>query len=548
MPASSVQPPSGRKRWLRIAAIVAAIVVLLVIIVPFFINADTFRPEVESELSSALGRKVTLGHLSLSLITGSLVADQIAIADDPAFSSTPFFVAQSLHIGVDLGSLLFKRQVHITQLTVDAPQVHLISGQKGLWNYSTLGGSGGSSSGGSSDASNLSIGVVKITGGTVQVSSQSQASPAISYRQVDATVHDLSLTTPMPFDLSAALPADGTLHLSGSVGPLAKPNAVDTPLHASLQVTNFNPVACGAVQPASGVSTIANIDGQVVSNGQTMTTSGKITASQLKLSPHGTPAPHPVDVDFSISQDLSTQAGQVSDIAVHAGALAAHVTGTYQIAPGGATLNLHLAAPGLPIDGIEQLLPAAGINLPAGSSLQGGTLTANLAITGPASGPQIAGPVSIDNTQLAGFALASKIQGLVAKDSTGNGTQIRTLRANVVNTPQSTQLNQIYGDLPGLGTASGNGVMDASGGLNFQLLAKLSSNGPLGAVMNTVGGLAGAFLHTATSNGIPLSITGTSSHPSIRANLGAMFGQGKGTTKSGNPNSPAGILKGLIGR
>ncbi|MFP5206990.1 MAG: hypothetical protein ACLGSH_16680, partial [Acidobacteriota bacterium] len=71
MSASSVRPPSGRWRWLRIAGIAAAVVFLLLLVVPFFINADTFRPTVESELSSALGRKVTLGHLSLSLITGS---------------------------------------------------------------------------------------------------------------------------------------------------------------------------------------------------------------------------------------------------------------------------------------------------------------------------------------------------------------------------------------------------------------------------------------------------------------------------------------------
>ena len=46
-------------------------------------------------------------------------------------------------------------------------------------------------------------------------------------------------------------------------------------------------------------------------------------------------------------------------------------------------LALHLAAPNLPINQVEALLPAAGVRLPSGSSLQGGTLTANLAINGP---------------------------------------------------------------------------------------------------------------------------------------------------------------------
>ena len=57
---------------------------------------------------SALGRKVTLGHISLSLLTGSLVAENISIADDPAFSATPFLEAKELRIGVELGPLIFQ--------------------------------------------------------------------------------------------------------------------------------------------------------------------------------------------------------------------------------------------------------------------------------------------------------------------------------------------------------------------------------------------------------------------------------------------------------
>ncbi len=69
--------------------------------VPFFVNADTFRPTIQADLSSALGRQVTLGHIGLSLITGSLVADDISIADDPKFSTSPFLEAKKLRIGVE---------------------------------------------------------------------------------------------------------------------------------------------------------------------------------------------------------------------------------------------------------------------------------------------------------------------------------------------------------------------------------------------------------------------------------------------------------------
>ncbi|MFZ0591821.1 MAG: hypothetical protein WAM39_15255, partial [Bryobacteraceae bacterium] len=63
------------KRWLRIAGIAIAIVVLILIALPFLINVNSFRPKIESELSTALGRPVTVGNLSLFILSGSVGAD-----------------------------------------------------------------------------------------------------------------------------------------------------------------------------------------------------------------------------------------------------------------------------------------------------------------------------------------------------------------------------------------------------------------------------------------------------------------------------------------
>jgi AsmA protein len=89
-----------RKKGLIIIGIVLAVLALIVVITPFFINADTFRPEIEQELSEILHRKVDIGHLRVSLLSGSLVANRISIGDDPAFSQQPFLTAKSLSVGV----------------------------------------------------------------------------------------------------------------------------------------------------------------------------------------------------------------------------------------------------------------------------------------------------------------------------------------------------------------------------------------------------------------------------------------------------------------
>src|SRR6266446_4211535 len=84
------------KKTLKIVLIVVGVLIVLVLVVPFLIPVNQFRPTIEEKASAALGRKVELGNLSLSLISGSLSADNISIGDDPKFSSAPFLTANSL--------------------------------------------------------------------------------------------------------------------------------------------------------------------------------------------------------------------------------------------------------------------------------------------------------------------------------------------------------------------------------------------------------------------------------------------------------------------
>src|SRR5437588_9647740 len=124
---------------LKIVGIIVAILIVIVLILPFVIDVNAFRPRIESELTNALGRKVTVGNLSLSLWSGSLAADNIAIADDPSFSSSPFIKAQALNVGVEILPLVLSKTLHITDLTLTQPQVNLLRDRSGKWNFSTIG-------------------------------------------------------------------------------------------------------------------------------------------------------------------------------------------------------------------------------------------------------------------------------------------------------------------------------------------------------------------------------------------------------------------------
>jgi AsmA protein len=91
-----------KKHWLRIAGIAVAALLVILIALPLLINVNSFRPKIESEATNALGRPVKLGNLSLSILAGTVGIDDISIADDPAFSKSPFVTAKSLKVGVEL--------------------------------------------------------------------------------------------------------------------------------------------------------------------------------------------------------------------------------------------------------------------------------------------------------------------------------------------------------------------------------------------------------------------------------------------------------------
>jgi AsmA protein len=545
---------SMKKPWVKAVIAAAALVVIVIALIPFFVNADTFRPTIQDELSSALGRKVTLGDISLSLLTGSLVAKNISIVDDPAFSATPFLEARELRIGVELGPLIFHHSVQITTFSVDSPSIHLIHAANGTWNFSSLGSTGSQSASQPASAPpSLTVRELKIENGSAVLSSAPAAGNPFTCTDVNLTVKQLSFTQSFPFELSLKVAGGGSMSLSGSAGPVAQNDTSLTPFQATLAIKHFDPLAAGAVQTSDGISMVADFNAQVTSNGGNLTTTGKATASQLKLARNGSPAPQPVDIDFSLSDSLSSRTGQVTDLAIHTGAVAVHITGDFRHDGDEAVLNLHLSAPNLPVDQVEQLLPAAGVTLPSGSRLKGGTLTANLAITGPVNATTIFGPFELDNSALEGFDLGSRIQGINPLSGTSNGTEIQKLSADVNNSPQGTRFTNIDAEVPKIGTATGEGTVSPTEELNFQLNAKIAALSAVGGVVNNaVGGLFGTGSQSASksnSGGIPLTITGTASNPSIHAQMGKMLKQAaNGIVKNPTAQKPIKSLKGLFGK
>jgi AsmA protein len=546
--------PPIKRSWMILAGVVVVILVAL-FIVQHLLNADTYRGRIEAALSDSLGRPVQLGHLDFSLFTGSLVADAPSIADDPAFSTQPFLTAKDIHIGVEVGALLFQRELHITGLAVNEPKISLLRRADGTWNYSSLGGQGkakAANAQASSPIPNLTVNKLEIKDGTVTVGALPQQGNPRVYSDLDVSAQNFSFARSFPFSVSAKLPAGGSLDASGTAGPLNASDASLTPVTAQVSLKKADLVAAGLVAPEQGISGIADLDAKVVSNGETAQANGKLHLTQLKLAKNGSPSSQPVDVQFALDQNLQSLSGKIDSATLQIDKDTLAINGTYQTKGNTTTLQMQVNGQNMPIDSLVAFLPSLGVQLPSGSRLQGGTLTATLNVNGPSTAVTISGPVRIANAQLAGFDLGQKLASIqtLTGAKTGSTTTIQALSTNLRYGPDGIHTDNLNAVVAGMGSASGGGSISPAGALNYQLLVKLDSSGVGGLAtqaMSMLPGVFGSAVSQSTKNGIPVTIGGTTSNPTFVPNLSRMAGGALQQQKKGAASNPLGkALGGLL--
>jgi AsmA protein len=726
-----------RRTLLIVLGSIVALILLVILCIPLFLNADTFRTRIESALTTSLGRKVTLGKLDLSVLSGSLVATDASVADDPAFSNQPFLQASKVKIGIEVLPLIFSREIHITGFAIDSPKITLLRASNGSWNYSSIGGAQQNASANKDSSTlipNLTVGHVTITNGELTVGIEptpgAPATPRRTYSQLNLEAKDFSFQKPFPFTVSAHLPADGTVSLSGNAGPInskdasltpfsanleakhidllaagfvdatagltgtidsinlqatwngqqlhvanfvvdtpkltlvrdnkptaattpppapdsnnmlstftadhlqikngtlsiaspgqTKPavyqqlnaeltnvsptasspfklsaqipgggsitgdgtagpinqaNAGATPANAHISVTHLDLASSGIVAPEDGISGIADVDLKALSDGKTLNANVSSKIQGLQIAKNGSPSTKPVDVQLTVAQDLNTLSGQLQKAVITIGRAVINIAGTYQTSGPNTAINLKVSSDAASIDELEAFLPSVGVHLPSGSRLQGGTLTTSLNVTGNTAAPIISGPIRINNTNLAGFDLGSKLGPLssLAGIKSGSGTAIQSLSANVNINGGNVRTDNVSLVVPSIGSATGAGTISAAGALNYNVVLKLTgllggvggktggatgaAGGiagqlmgmiPGGAAGGAAGGLIGNIAGAALRNGVPVAIGGTTSNPTFTPNMNGMLSGAAGSATKGaaKPSSNSNPLTNALG-
>jgi AsmA protein len=548
---------------LKIIGIVVVILLVVAIALPFLINVNSFRPKLESALTEALGREVKVGNLSLSILSGSVSAEDLSIADDPAFSKDPFIRAKSLNVGVEVMPLIFSKALHVTDITLDKPEIALLRDASGKWNFSSLGSKSEAAAkpapaSGPSSTPDLSVSKLDVKDGRLSVNRANSSIKPHVYDNVDISVRDFSPKSQFPFTITANLPAGGTAKLEGKVGPINSADVSASPIEAQITVKGLDLTASGFVDPSTGIAGVADFDGTLNSDGQVLRTSGTLKAAKLKLAVKGSPASQPVTVKYATDYDLKKEGGTLTQGDVSLGKALAKLIGTYQSQGESTILNMKLNADGMPVDDLQTMLPALGIVLPSGSKLQGGTLSVNVGISGPVDKLVIVGPIRLAQTKLAGFNLSSKMSAISALSGSqsGSDTSIQNLSTDARVAPEGVRTQNINLTIPALGTVTGNGTISPAGALDYKMNASLS-----GGVVTGLTQLAGIGGSGGKGSGIPFFIQGTTSDPKFMPDVkgmvggqlkgglgGALGGLVGGKNSSGSSPSPVDALGGLFGK
>jgi AsmA protein len=525
------------RKLLIVCGILAVLIVVAAIALPYFVDADSFRPRVESELQSSLARPVQIGRLRLSLLAGGVTAENITVADDPAFSRAPFLKAKSIDIGVDLGALLFSKTLNVRSITLVAPEVALLRSPAGKWNFASLGAKqpvGDNQAAGK--ARDFSIQRLRVLHGRVGIGNA--GGKQHTYEDITLDASDISYTSPIPFVLEATTPGGGKLRVEGHAGPVDRADASRTPLQAQVKITGMDLARTG-LSSDSGFAGLLDYSGTVASDGNIIHTEGTAKTQQLQLVKGGSPARQPVSFTYASDYDLKRRSGALMRGDMQTGNSLARISGAYDARGEDVVAHMKLAGQNLPVQDVAGLLPALGVSLPAGSSLQGGSVTVNLSLDGPFDKLVTTGDLNVSNVKLANFNLGSKMSAIAALAGirTGADTTIQMMSSRLRIAPEGIRADDLNLVVPELGTVTGAGTVSGNNALNFRLNAKLAN-------ASLVGGLTRVAGLGQTNKGVPFLVQGTTSNPVFLPDVGGMVSN----TVQAPAQGLGGILGGLFGK
>jgi AsmA protein len=351
--------------------------------------------------------------------------------------------------------------------------------------------------------------LVKISKGRLSLNTGAKSKPRV-LENVNIELRDFSAASSFPFSLEADVAGGGTVKLQGKAGPIPQANVIETPFDLTLAIARLDLVGSGFAQPSSRIAGIVALDGNAASNGHSVDIKGKLTADNLKLAKGGSPAKRAVQIDLALSHDIAKQGGTLERSTIHIGAAQANLSGTYRLNEDSPVISMRLTGSKMALTELASILPALDVVLPAGSNIERGTLSVDMASLGAVDRLLTTGTVEVNDARLNNFDLGSKMKTLqqLSGIQAEPRTTIQTLSANVAASPEGTIVRDIRVVAPAVGDLTGSGTISPQHALNFQMRATIKASSHILTALGQKSDVT-----------IPFMITGTSSDPSFRPDV-----------------------------
>jgi AsmA protein len=241
-------------KWALIAVGgVVTLIILILLVLPFFVDAEKYKPLLENKVKEMTGRPLTVGgdvKLSFFPFVGVSFSD-LHLGNPPGFEATDFISIKSFEVRVKLLPL-FSRDVQVKRFVMKEPQIVLIKSKQGPgnWEFATKHAEKSSPETAQKPTPekplaglpirSLTVGDFSVTNGSMAwIDKASDTRKTID--QLDLVLADLSFDRPIGLTLSARMD-DKPVAVNGTVGPIGQnPGKATIPLN--LDVTALSDLA-----------------------------------------------------------------------------------------------------------------------------------------------------------------------------------------------------------------------------------------------------------------------------------------------------------------
>lgn len=235
-------------KWALIAVGgVVTLVILILLVLPFFVDAEKYKPLLENKVTEMTGRPFSVGgdvNLSFFPFVGVSFSD-LHLGNPPGFEATDFLSIKSFEVRVKLLPLL-SRDVQVKRFVLKEPQIVLIKSKQGRgnWEFITKNAEKSAPETAQKPTSenpleglpirSLTVGDFSVTKGSIAwIDKASDTRTTID--QLDLVLSDLSFDRPIGLTFSARMD-DKPVAVNGTVGPIGQdPGKATIPLDLNVK-------------------------------------------------------------------------------------------------------------------------------------------------------------------------------------------------------------------------------------------------------------------------------------------------------------------------